>query len=137
MKPSRLIPRRTPLKRGKPPKRRTRPKARYRTKGGRHGDPAKLRWIQSLRCWAFRRDCFACKGSVVPHHVRIRGSRATDKLVIPLCAVGHHKGGPGAIHTMGRPAFEAYHGSTLEAAQLYESEWQLRKASLAMFRETA
>jgi hypothetical protein len=111
------------------PRRTGRIMTRYRTKGGRHSDPRKLAWIHNLACWAHQRDRFACGGPVQAHHVRIYGSRATDKLVLPLCLHHHAPDFPNSIEAMGRTAFEAYHGSTLEAAEQYERIWQLRKQS--------
>ena len=47
--------------------------------------------------------------------------------MIPLCIPHHRPPYIGSIEVMGRKAFEAIHGSTLEAAEQYERVWQLRK----------
>ena len=100
------------------PKAPKRIKARRVTKGGRNSDPAKLAWIRSLRCVVG----LGCCGRVEAHHVRVRGSRATDRLVAPACYRHHHEMTPAQVATL-------YGVDWLFAAKCYETEWRVRKAS--------
>lgn len=65
-------------------------------------------------------DCMLCRhkgiyGSPAEvHHIRTgtgAGRRSPHTSTIPLCSF-HHRLGPEAIHTLGRRAWERYHGIT-------------------------
>ena len=126
----------------RPAKKPKRIKARRVTKGGRNSDPAKLAWIRSLRCLVFGRyqgwDSDPCSSRPSTyfrqqevHHCRKGGSRATDKLTVPLCP-SHHRLGTYAVQAIGRERFEARYGVNLMTeAKRYEAVWQARKASEA------
>jgi hypothetical protein len=86
---------RTPLKRGKPPRRKTRVKARNAKRGGHrfphNVDEAYRDYIRALPCVArsiaYRTHCF---GRVVCAHLKTRGSGGLDRgNTVPLC-VRHH-----------------------------------------------
>jgi hypothetical protein len=115
------IPRRTPLKRGKPPQRKTRVKARNAKRGGsrfpKRRDPAYREWIRSLPCAA--RDALApylptlsrCYGIIECTHVKSRGAGGDDfGNCIPLCT-GHHR----HQHDWGIMAFANYYKLDLAA----------------------
>jgi len=102
----------------KPKNARKRITARRVTRGGRNSDPDKLVWIRTLRCVV---GVF-CSGRVEAHHVRVRGSRATDRLVAPACYRHHHEMTPAQVATI-------YGVDWLCEAEEYERQWQARKAS--------
>ena len=100
-------------------KARKRIKARRVTLGGRNSDPDKLAWIRSLRCVV---GIGSCQGQVEAHHVRVRGSRATDRLVAPACYRHHHEMTPAQVATI-------YGVDWLFEAEEYEAAWHARKVS--------
>ena len=103
--------------------RRTRPKARHRTKGGRHSLSGKLEWLRGCRCMICGR---------VPseaHHDRHFGSRADDRKTVPLCQPfgqpGHHREGPESVQQLGRSGFEARFGISMDAETArYHAQWE-------------
>jgi hypothetical protein len=97
-----------------------------------YGDPAKLEWIRRQRCLIWSVDSTACRGSVVPHHVRVRGGKRDDRLTVPLCALGHHTTGARSVHALGRKAFERLHKLDL----LWEARWYQAKYGRETERET-
>lgn len=106
---------RTPLKRGKPMKRRVRLRAVNwaRLKARRaacFGPQAALcRSMPCLACWATPCD---------PHHVLSRGAGGLDCHCVPLCRKHHSQ-----FHSLGRLGFEQAWGVDLfhEAARLAET----------------
>ncbi len=99
---------RTPLKRGKPPQRKTRVKAKNaKRKGSRfphRRDPEYREWIRSLPCtveasaWANR-----CDDVIECAHVRTRGAGGDDRgNTVPLCRWHHRQ-----QHRIGIRSFES------------------------------
>ena len=98
---------RTPLRPGAPPARKTRLKAKRRTRGGRNSLPSKLAWLL--------------------------GSRADDRRTVPLCQPfgkpGHHREGPDSVQALSRAGFEARHGISMDVETVrYHEEWEARHA---------
>lgn len=67
-----------------------------------------LAWIRRCPCAVRNADC---EGPVVPHHVRREtdggaGMKPSDRWAVPLCAFGHHNGGPKSGHVIGWETFE-------------------------------
>jgi hypothetical protein len=90
-----------------------------------YSDPAKLDWIRQQRCLVWSFYSTACRGSVVPHHVRVRGGKRDDRLTVPLCAIGHHTTGARSVHAMGRKAFERLHKLDLtREAVWYQAKYE-------------
>jgi hypothetical protein len=124
-----------PKRSGKPIQRGKRATRRYVTRGGRNSDPEKLAWIRTLCCavplytpWP---QSNPGRAVIEAHHHRVRGSRADDAKVIPLCS-NHHRDGPTAVHRMGRAAFEKFWGISLdEQCAIYEAAWQAHRAGAA------
>jgi hypothetical protein len=91
---------RTPLKRGKPPQRKTRVKARNAKRKGhrfpKRRQPACLEWVREMPCC----NC-GWPGPSHPHHVKTRGAGGPDVgNLVPLCPFCHSE-----LHTMGRRSF--------------------------------
>jgi len=98
--------------------RKTRLRARHRTKGGRNSLPDKLAWLRTQAC-----DICGAR-PVEVHHDRFLGSRATDERTIPLC-VRHHREGPEAVQTLGRTGFQEFHDYTISArCALWHERWE-------------
>jgi hypothetical protein len=100
------------LKRGKPPQRKTRVKARNaKRKGHRfpgNVDEAYREWIRSLPCQLARPSCF---GPVQPAHVQTRGAGGLDRgNIVPLCAMHHQR-----QHLLGIKSFQRVYGLDLAA----------------------
>ena len=95
-------------------------KARRVTKGGKGSDPDKLAWIRTQPCVVG----LFCLPPVEAHHVRVHGSRATDRLVAPACYRHHHEMTPTQVA-------KVYGVDWLFEAEEYETIWQARKASCA------
>lgn len=73
------------------------------------------------------RDCCACAYGkhCENHHVRTggKGRKADARWIAPLCWVCHRE-----LHTIGRTAFEAYYGITLDdCAAATEAAWVLHQ----------
>ena len=118
---------RTPVRPGAPPARKTRLQSRHRTKGGRNSLPGKLTWLRTRPCLI----CGATPSEV--HHDRKMGSRADDRRTVPLCQPygkpGHHREGPDSVQVLGRAGFEARHGISMDVETVrYHEEWEARHA---------
>ena len=113
--------RKAPFRRGAAPARRTRLKARN----------AKRREAEFARCygsterveWVKRQLCYVC-GALPSENAHIvtggMGRKSDFTNIVPLC-VAHHA----LLHRMGRPAFERYLTTDLDAlAGITEARWQ-------------
>jgi hypothetical protein len=106
------IPRRTPLKRGKPPQRKTRVKARNAKRGGsrfpKRRDPEYREWIRTLDCLV---GDLMCHGGVECAHVKTRGAGVDDRgNCVPLCGFHHFE-----QHDLGIRHFQTRHKLDLAA----------------------
>lgn len=126
-----------PLKRSrKRIARRTRPRARSRTKGGRRSDPAKLDWLRSLPCVLGRHTPYPGSPfyrdarTIEVHHHRRRGARASDERTVPVCA-SHHRTGPLSIRALSARGFERLWQLDFDAeCERYEARWQAQRVGV-------
>lgn len=105
------------MKRGGPIKRRAIPRKMPKFRHRQIECPEYLAWIRRLPCILRRLGC-VCEVTypVESHHVGHFGrARENDFNAIPLCALGHHREGPFAVHRLGRKAFESRFGIDLDA----------------------
>jgi hypothetical protein len=103
---------RTPLKRGKPPQRKTRVKARNAKRGGsrfpKRRDPAYCEWVRGFACCV--RACLT-GARMECAHVKSRGAGGGDiGNCVPLCFSHHDQ-----QHRLGIKTFQATHSVDLAA----------------------
>lgn len=112
-------PRRKPLARGKPPKKRRRSASEFKRI---YGSKARVEWVKSLPCVCDTILCGTEANPIENAHVKNGGAgrKADAKWIVPMCR-GHHRG----YHTIGAEWFRKTHRLDLSAAAARtEQAWQ-------------
>lgn len=113
--------RRTRLKNGPPPERRTPIRKRNRKRAEKRREAAfgtKADWIRGLPC-----VCCGLPAPSDPHHVISRGAGGDSRHLVPLSRICHTE-----LHTVGRTTFERRRGLNLtDAAEKLHEQWRLEQ----------